>query len=119
MRLTLAAILPLCASALAGSMMGGWSSMSPSDPVLPPLISFACASLPPSPTSTPYSTTFDVSAPHVVSARRQVVAGVNYGIVFTLPKRDGRGCEAVIDAVVYDRFGDLSLTKAEVKEVCE
>lgn len=48
----------------------------------------------------------------VASARTQVVAGVNY-LMDVVVRRDGK--PELHHVVVYDQFGDLSLTKDEVE----
>lgn len=55
------------------------------------------------------TTTTPIQTLKIIQATKQVVAGMNYALTLMLLK--GNECVGVFKATVYNRFGELSLTK--------
>lgn len=95
------------------AMPGGFSPAQIDSPQVVSAASFAVSSLSEAPA--PYSFVSNVSAEagyvvKVAKAWQQVVAGMNFRLVIIIENATG-ACIGSFTATVYDRFGELSITK--------
>jgi hypothetical protein len=93
------------------NMPGGFSHAMVDGPQVVTAASFAVSSL----SEAPYSFASNVSAEagyivKVAKAWQQVVAGMNFRLVIVVENATGE-CIGSFSATVYDRFGELSITK--------
>jgi hypothetical protein len=93
------------------NMPGGYAHAMVDGPQVVTAASFAVSSL----SEAPYSFASNVSAEagykvKVAKAWQQVVAGMNFRLVIVIENAAGE-CIGSFTATVYDRFGELSVTK--------
>jgi hypothetical protein len=93
------------------NMPGGYALAQIDSPQVVTAASFAVSSL----SEAPYSFASNVSAEagyivKVAKAWQQVVAGMNFRLVIIIENATGE-CIGAFTATVYDRFGDLTVTK--------
>jgi len=89
-------------------MMGGYSAADVNDPSVTKAAQFAVSSGAPNSKYT-FALMDDTYWIRVIKAEQQVVAGKNYKLTIEISDENNT-CLGVFDVVIYDRFGDLSVT---------
>mmetsp|Transcript_86036 Transcript_86036/g.128911 ORF Transcript_86036/g.128911 Transcript_86036/m.128911 type:complete len:171 (+) Transcript_86036:96-608(+) len=134
MMMTLCVVFPQYASAAEAEqpqrklpLVGSYSPMPVTDPMATEAADYALTTLwtePASNTNTNYSflsssTKTSTPSPQVIEAAKQVVAGLN--IQLTIMVKDGNddSCLGAFGVVVYNQFGDLSVTRWGDEVTCQ
>lgn len=115
---------------IAAPLAGGWSASKLDDPMVLEAADFCLQALRVSqsqgaeqePKKPNYSfTATPTSSPKVIRASQQVVAGMNFQLTILVQDADAQGdsdCLGAFTATVYNRFGDLAVTKWDQEYTC-